>query len=160
MNVCPRPGSVYPLPDYDHQHQRQSSTPIYHFSNHYAPRPGHGASSDNIASAGPYHGGKDHGGSQYRGTQNEYPYTLSDNLAASQRRSSIEGAGSHNSLAYPPSNITSQKTRNDGFITHDNTLQLRQHEDDRMRLDVHHPQGSSPRQPQVVDLPPAYRPNY
>lgn len=113
------PGSAYPPSDYGYDGQNRSSTPIYHFSNHYTP-----SASDNIPGAGvsPGYGVMGHVGSQYGGThyehansdgqtdyfQNPHPhydgtqhsYALSDTLAVPLRRGSIGSAESHTSLAY------------------------------------------------------------
>ncbi|KAF9648451.1 hypothetical protein BDM02DRAFT_3168361 [Thelephora ganbajun] len=121
VNVYP-PGSAYPS-NYGYQNQSQPSTPIYHFSNHYALRSSYSASSDNIAGAGAGYGGVGHGSSQYGGTQHGYAnsngqsdylqnphsqysggqqhaHTSPDRLAVPQHRGSIESAESHTSLAY------------------------------------------------------------
>lgn len=177
------PGPAYLPSEYGNQHRRHPSTPIYHFSNHYALQPGYGASSDNIAGtgAGSRYGEVDYGGSQHGGAQNENPYASSDRLAATQRRSSVESAESRTSLVYlssdrvtidplsplpgappslPQSQAISQRTGKDGFIIqNDNVPQLHQHEDGGVRLDVHHSRGPGPQQ-QVIDLPPVYKPNY
>lgn len=113
------PGSTHLPSDYGYQNQ-SPSTPIYHFSNHYDPQSGYGASPDNIAGAGagPGYGEMGHGGtryehanpdgqsdylqsphSQYGGVQ-QHPLASPDRLAAPQRRGSLESAESDISLAY------------------------------------------------------------
>jgi len=176
MNMYP-PGSTYPQSDHDNQHRRQPSTPIYHFSDRHAHQSGYSVSSDNGAGTGSRNGGMGH-----ESTHLGHPYTSSDRLVAPQRRSSVESAELPESMAnlssdratidpllslpnaspsHPPSQTTPQRTEKDGPpIRGDASPQLRQHEDGGVRLDVHHPQGSGPQQQEVIDLPPAYRPNY
>jgi len=178
MNMYPL-GSTYPQSDHDHQHRRQPSTPIYHFSDRHAPMPGYSVSSDNGAGAGTRNGGTGHGS-----THLGHPYASSDGLVVPHHRSSVESAESmadlpsdratidpppslpNASSSHPPNQATPQRTdkdgspiRSDGPPTHSETTpQLRQHEDGGVRLDIYHPQGSE--RQEVIDLPPAYRPNY
>lgn len=124
MNMYP-PGSAHPPSDYGHQNQSHPSTPIYHFSHHYALRPGYDVSSEHIASAGagPGYGGMGHDSPQYGGTQYEYanlggksdylhnphsqyggaqqsPTISPDRTTVPHRRGSTESTGSRSSLAY------------------------------------------------------------
>lgn len=173
MNMYP-PGSTYPQSDHDHQHRRQPSTPIYHFSDRHASRPGYSISSDNGAGAGTRNDGTGHGS-----THLGHPYDSWDGLVVPQHRSSAESAESmadpssdrattdpspsfpNASSSHPPNQATPHRTDKDGQPTHsDTTPQLRQHEDGGVRLDIHHPESSGPQQQEVIDLPPAYRPNY
>ena len=124
MDVYP-PGTPYQPSDYGYDNQSHPSTPIYHFSNHYALRSGYDAS-DNItgvgAGTGPGYGGMSHMDSQYGGTHYEYPnsngqadylpnphsqyggaqhsHTPSDTLSVPRRRGSVESVESSASLAY------------------------------------------------------------
>lgn len=57
--------------------------------------------------------------------------------------------------------VTPRRTGKGSLIVHNgSTAELRQHEDSGMRLDVQQPQGTGSQQPQVIDIPPAYNPNY
>lgn len=64
-------------------------------------------------------------------------------------------------LYQPPAQATPQRTGKGSFmVRNDSTPELRQHEDGGVRLDVQQPQGPRSQQEQVIDLPPAYKPNY
>ena len=121
------------------------------------------------------------GGSQYGGIQ-QNPSPSSEVLAPPQRPGSPESVESGASLAYlsddrvamhPPSPLPDAAPRplptplvpqhtgkSVSTPNNNDTTGLRQHEDGGVRLDIQRPQGSSPQQQQMVDLPPAYRPNY